>query len=170
METLFCSNRLVQWFGFWLALSPHQSTWFICITCCFSCALIFFIFIFIIIIIIILHFHTYKVNSMQMYIQAVKKHLKETVLLKEVAHSNSSTHKHSKGTENGSCVVSDKRVYRDAAPTLIGESLSWTQLCTLMPVWVTCLPSLVPPLSSPLSSLRLVKKRAVLLSVSMAAP
>lgn len=62
METLFCSNRLVQLFEFWFAIPPHQSTWFVCITCCFSCVLIFFF---------ILHFHTYKMYSMWMYSQAV---------------------------------------------------------------------------------------------------
>lgn len=44
METLFWSNQLVHLFEFWIAVPPHQSTWFVCITCCFSHVLIFFLF------------------------------------------------------------------------------------------------------------------------------
>lgn len=44
METLFCSNRLVQMFEFWTGVPPHQSTWFVCISCCFSCVWFFFFF------------------------------------------------------------------------------------------------------------------------------
>lgn len=40
METLFCSNRLVQMFEFWIAVPPHH---LVCITCRFSCVLIFFL-------------------------------------------------------------------------------------------------------------------------------
>lgn len=46
METLFWSNQLVHLLEFGTAVPPHQSTWFVCITCCFSCVLIFFYFAF----------------------------------------------------------------------------------------------------------------------------
>lgn len=137
METLFCSNWLVQWFGFWLAVSPHQSTWFVCITCCFSYVLIFFNY-YCYHYYIIMYFRTYKMNSMWMYIQAIKKHLKQTPWLSNRWHTQIQAHTHTQKEQKTvhMCYL-EKRVYRDAAPTLIGESLSRTRLCTLMPVWVT---------------------------------
>lgn len=44
METLFCSSRRVQWFGFWHAASPHQNT------CLYELAVAVVVFHFIVII------------------------------------------------------------------------------------------------------------------------
>lgn len=82
-----------------------------------------------------MHFRNYKMNSMWMYIQAVKKHLKQTPLLSNRWHTQIQAHTYTQKEQKmvHMCYL-EKRVYRDAAPTLIGESLSWTRLCTLMPV------------------------------------
>ena len=46
METLFCSNWLVQMFEFWIAVPPHQSTWFVLLVALVVFWFFFFIYFF----------------------------------------------------------------------------------------------------------------------------